>query len=175
MLNLLKMVSETVKDSLPKIKIIKVTRPKIPEYGISKKEKGMVSWEDVEKWMEASKNYWISTSKPNGNPHARPIWGIWYDNIFYFGGGQKTQNVKNLLKHPSIVVHTESGENVVIIEGVAQQFENDNLHKILGEKYEKRYKMFHPPPFWRIIPKTVFAWSMVDFASTPTRFKCKAI
>lgn len=157
---------------LPNIEITNTSRPKIPEYGISEESSGMVSWEEVNQWMEDSKNYWISTTKSNGNPHARPIWGIWHENIFYFGGGQKTQNVKNLLKHPKIIVHTESGENVVIIEGEAQKFEDDNLHNILGQKYEKRYNLFHPPPFWRVIPKIVFAWSMSDFGGTPTRFEC---
>ncbi|OLS26132.1 MAG: hypothetical protein HeimC2_16220 [Candidatus Heimdallarchaeota archaeon LC_2] len=164
-----------MKNRIPIINIINTSRPKIPEYGISKEDNGMVSWTHVGQWMDDSKNYWISTSKANGNPHARPIWGIWYENIFYFGGGQKTQNIKNLIKHPRIVVHTESGDNVVIIEGNAQRFDDDDLHQILGEKYKQRYKMFHPPPFWRVIPNTVFAWSMSDFANTPTRFDCAVV
>ncbi|MHA2328956.1 MAG: pyridoxamine 5'-phosphate oxidase family protein, partial [Candidatus Hodarchaeales archaeon] len=116
--------------------------------------------------------YWINTIRGNF-PHSRPVWGIWYENIFYFGGGSETRNAKNLHKNNNISIHTESGEKVVIIEGYAEQFSDEDLHQVLGELYEKRYKIFHPPPFWRVIPKKVFAWQMSDFANTPTKFTCK--
>ena len=147
-------------------------RPYIPDYGISQEKSGLVSWEDVNNWMNQSQNYWINTIREN-SPHSRPIWGIWYKNIFYFGGGSKTRNAKNLLKNHNISVHTESGENVVIIEGYAERFSDEDLHQVLGELYEKRYKMFHPPPFWRVIPKKVFAWQMSNFVNTPTKFICE--
>ncbi|MHA2089600.1 MAG: pyridoxamine 5'-phosphate oxidase family protein [Candidatus Kariarchaeaceae archaeon] len=154
------------------IKVSKPQRPSIPEYGISEEQEGMVTWNQVNQWMDESKNYWISTTKPNGNPHARPLWGIWQDNFFYFGGGSKTQNAKNLQNNSSIIVHTESGENVVIIEGKVELFDDEKLNEKLGKAYEKRYGMFHSPPFWRVIPEIVFAWSIEDFASTPTKFLC---
>lgn len=156
-----------------KIKVSSTNRLSIPEYGISDKNEDILTWDKVNDWMEQSKSYWIATTKFDGKPHARPIWGIWYENIFYFGGGQKTQNVKNLLRDTRITVHTESATNVVIIEGKAEQFRDDEIHEILGKKYETRYDLFHPPPFWRVIPEVVFAWTMDDFANTPTKFECR--
>jgi general stress protein 26 len=157
---------------LIKITISEPKRPIIPDYGISENSAGLVSWDDVNRWMELSHNYWINTIR-GSFPHSRPVWGIWHENIFYFGGGSETRNAKNLLKNNNISVHTESGEKVAIIEGYAEQFSDDDLHQVLGELYEKKYKMFHPPPFWRVIPKKVFAWQMSDFANTPTKFLCK--
>ena len=156
-----------------KIIISEAKRPKFPaNYGISEKRAGLVTWDDVNRWMDKSQNYWINTTRGKV-PHSRPIWGIWYKKIFYFGGGLETRNAKNLLKNNNISVHTESGEEVVIIEGYAEQFSDEDLHQILGKLYEKKYKMFHPPPFWRVIPQKVFAWQMSDFANTPTKFICK--
>ncbi len=157
---------------LIKIVISEPKRPNIPIMVSRKKKSGLVSWDDINRWMELSQNYWINTIRENF-PHSRPVWGIWYENIFYFGGGSKTRNVENLLKNKNISVHTESGEKVVILEGYAEQFSDEDLHQILGELYEKRYKMFHPPPFWRVIPRKVFAWQMSDFVNTPTKFICK--
>ena len=156
-----------------KIQISDAMRPSIPEYGIAEKEEGMITWEEVNQYMDESKNYWINTTKTRGNAHARPIWGIWLENIFYFGGGQKTQNIKNLQANPHITVHTESGEKVVIIEGIAETFHDDKLHGVLSEAYKKRYDMYHPPPFWRVIPKVVFTWNMGDYVNTPTKFVCR--
>ena len=93
------------------IKISEPMRPNIPEYGISEERSGLVSWDDVNRWMDESVNYWINTIRGKF-PHSRPIWGIWYKNCFYFGGGSKTRNAKNLLKNKSISVHTESGNKV---------------------------------------------------------------
>lgn len=156
-----------------KIKVSTISRPSIPEYGISKEKENILTWDKVNEWMELSKSYWISTTRHDGKPHTRPIWGIWYENIFYFGGGQKTQNIKNLLRDTRITVHTESANNVVIIEGKAEQFDDEEINQILGKKYEARYDFFHPPPFWRVTPEVVFAWTMDDFANTPTKFLCK--
>ena len=136
-----------------KLVISEAMRPKIPEYGISENESGLVTWNDVNNWMNESHNYWINTIR-GSFPHSRPVWGIWYENFFYFGGGSQTRNARNLRKNRNIAVHTESGENVVIIEGYAEQFSDENLHQILGKLYDKKYKMFHPPPFWRVIQAT---------------------
>ena len=156
-----------------KVTITTINRPNMPEYGISENLRTLLSWDKVNEWMDLSKNYWIATTKSDGKPHTRPIWGIWHNNLFYFGGGQKTSNVKNLLRDSRITVHTERADNVVIIEGKAEQFEDEEMHKILGIKYEIRYGLYHPPPFWRVVPKIVFAWTMDDFANTPTKFKCQ--
>lgn len=157
-----------------KLIISKPKRPLIPEdYNISEEEEGIATWEDVNRWMEESKNYWLSTTKSDNKPHSRPIWGIWIDNYFYFGGGATTKTVRNLLERNNISVHTESAENVVIIEGYTERFDDDKLNHILGLEYEKRYDVFHPPPFWRVVPEVVYAWSMDDYAKTPAKFHCK--
>ncbi len=154
------------------LKISKPSRPHIPEYGISEGVEGLVDWNTVNLWLEESKNYWISTTRPDSKPHARPIWGIWLDNFFYFGGGSKTITSKNLILNNDTIIHTESGENVVIIEGYAEKFIDENLEKILGQKYEARYSNFHPPPFWRVVPKIVYCWKMADYTTSPTKFIC---
>ena len=148
-------------------------RPLIPDdYSMSKQEEGMVDWNTINQWMDDSKNYWLGTTKTNSKPHSRPIWGIWLDNFFYFGGGPNTRTVKNLNELNAISVHTESAQNVVIIEGYVERFDEEEMNKVLGKKYEERYGIFHPPPFWKVIPEIVFAWSMDDYKNTPTKFVC---
>jgi len=111
-----------------KLKVSEPTRPFIPGYNISDKKEGMVNWETVNLWMGESKNYWLSTTRSDYKPHARPIWGIWLDDFFYFGGGSETKTVKNLQDSNHISVHTESGQNAVIIEGYVERFEDDDFH-----------------------------------------------
>ena len=151
-------------------KEIQRSRPYIPDYGIEESDKGLLDWNFVEKHMTESKNYWLSTSTPKGNPHAIPIWGAWFKKCFYFGGGPDTKNRKNLSSNPNIVVHTESGVLVVIIEGIVTLETNDTINNEIITIYKEKYKLDHPAPFWRVDPIKVFAWNMEDYAGTPTKF-----
>lgn len=157
-----------------RIEISEPTRPIIPEYGISEGSEGLVSWSKVNEWMGLSKNYWISTVWKD-KPHSRPIWGIWLDAMFYFGGGSSTRTAKNLLANPKVTITTESGSQAVMVEGIAVRYNDPELDRRLGSLYEQRYGMFHPPPFWRVMPQTVFAWSIDDFANSPTKFTCRPV
>ena len=166
-------MSRGIKNFMVKtLKISEPKRPHIPGYGISEEKEGMVDWDTVNQWMNDSKNYWLGTTRPNYKPHSRPIWGIWLDNFFYFGGGSSTKTVRNLAERNHISVHTESAENAVIIEGYTENFDDEELNKVLGKKYEERYGILRPPPCWRVIPEVVFAWSMEDYSNTPTKFIC---
>ena len=60
-------------------------RPFIPDYGIEESEKGLLSWDFVDNLLKEAKNYWLSTTRPDGRPHVIPIWGVWYKDKFYCG------------------------------------------------------------------------------------------
>lgn len=146
-------------------------RPYIPGYGIEESNKGLLGWDFVQTEMRKAKNYWLSTTRANGKPHAIPIWGSWTNNTFYFGGGPDTQNRKNLAKNPNIVVHSESGTKTVIIEGLVDMENDIEIIELIKEDYKNKYNFDHPPPFYRVKPKKAFAWNMDDYTGTPTRWR----
>lgn len=152
---------------------MKKDRPYIPDYGINKNEEGLLDWEFVEKNMKDGINYWLSTTNPNGNPHSIPLWGIWYNSILYFGGGPKTRYMKNIKRNPSVVAHTESGLNVVIIEGEISVENDNNIIIEIQKLYKEKYKIDHPPPFYKVKGNKILAWTMDDYAKTPTRWLLK--
>ena len=55
----------------------KAIRPKMKDYGIHEGDEGMLTWDFVDEQMANSRNYWISTTRPDGRPHVAPVWGIW--------------------------------------------------------------------------------------------------
>src|SRR3989337_1984312 len=94
------------------------TRPEMPAaYGISGSTEGLLSWEWVRQRMTQSRNYWISSTRPNGQPHAMPVWGVWLDDKLFFGTARKSRKALNLAANPAVSCHTESGDYAVIIEG----------------------------------------------------------
>src|SRR4051794_40830493 len=93
-------------------------RPGMPEgYGISRESDGLLPWSWAEERLEASHNYWIVTASPDGRPHAMPVWGVWTGGALYFATSRASRKGRNLAANPRLVVHLESGDEAVILEG----------------------------------------------------------
>jgi len=146
-------------------------RPYILDYGIEESDSGLLEWDYVQNEMKDAKNYWLCTTKSDYRPHAIPVWGSWIDDNFYFGGGSDTKKRKNLAKNPNILVHSESGNKVVIIEGKVSIEENEKRIQEIKKDYIRKYNLDHPPPFYRVDMTKVLGWDMNDYARTPTRWK----
>jgi nitroimidazol reductase NimA-like FMN-containing flavoprotein (pyridoxamine 5'-phosphate oxidase superfamily) len=151
------------------------SRPHIPGYGIPETEEGMLDWSHVVERMKSPQNYWVGTTRPDGRPHVVPVWGVWVEGTFYHGGGPNTRKARNLAENPAMVVHLESGDEVVIIEGGAEMLTQENADPALLEKiddaYEAKYGMRHGTPVWALQPQVAFAWTKYPDNVTRWRFK----
>ncbi len=86
-------------------------------YGITGDAEG-ASWAATEEKLAASRNYWVSTTRADGAPHSKPVWGFWADGALWFGSGGVAG--RNLVRDPRVSVHLESGDDTVILEGEVQ-------------------------------------------------------
>lgn len=149
-------------------------RPRFPEsYGISHEAEGLLDWSWAEERLAASRNYWIVTAGADGRPHAAPVWGLWQDGAVVFGTSPHSRKGQNLAHDPRVVVHLESGDEVVILEGRAEAAE---LDVPIADGYEAKYG-FRPDPaagsdgWYRLRPTEAYAWLERDYPSTATRFR----
>ncbi len=118
-------------------------------------------WNWATERLTSSRNYWIATTRPNGQPHSRPVWGVWFNNAFYFSTGSLA--AQNLAKHPAITVHLESGSEVVIIEGIAEHVTDAPLVKQVMTIYNQKYHWDTDPndssePLYVVHPQLAFGW-----------------
>ncbi len=97
------------------------SRSHVPGYGIPESQEGLLPWSHVHERLERARIYWVCTAGTDGRPHAIPIWGAWTDQQVFFEGGPRTRWARNLATNPRVAMHLESGEDVVIVEGVAEQ------------------------------------------------------
>jgi hypothetical protein len=98
----------------------KVGRPLMPDgYGVPENNKDLLPWSFVVERMTAATNYWIGTASKDARPAATPVWGAWYEGKLYFDGAPTTRRGRNISENPQVVVHLESGDQVVILEGDA--------------------------------------------------------
>lgn len=146
---------------------------KIPGYKMPEDETHLVPWDFVAAQMEPARHYWLSTTYPDGRPHAVPVWGIWYANRFHFEGSMKTAWARNLVRNPGIVVHLPDGDRVVILEGIAHIIEDDEIdseawHR-LDTTFQSKYQVTQGSPYWYVQPKKVLAWDGEDL-HTMTRW-----
>ncbi len=157
------------------------SRPHLPkDYGVPETDEGMLPWSWAEERLTAVKNYWMSTTRPDGRPHAVPQWALWLDGAVYFDGSPATRKNRNLVTNPAMVIHLESGDEVVILEGVAREAGGPprELAERLAAAYTAKYKEqnYSPSPdtwdqggLWRVEPSLVLAWS--EFPKTMTRWR----
>ena len=103
------------------------------------------------------------------------MWGVWLDGAVMFDADVKAVKAFNLAREPRTVVHLESGDDVVIVEGVAAPMAGDDLRERYTDAYEQKYN-FRPEGMegavgFRVTPKVVLAWHETDFPKTATRFR----
>src|SRR5512142_2560130 len=61
------------------------SRPTMPpRYAVPDTAVGALPWEWVEAQLTRARNYWVCTARPDGRPHAMPVWGLWLDGAVVF-------------------------------------------------------------------------------------------
>src|SRR3712207_1662955 len=123
--------------------------------------------------MAEARNYWVATVRPDGRPHATPVWGLWVDGAFYFGVAPATRKARNLLKNPNVVVHLEGGEDMVIVEGVAEVVRDPDPGLVerlfASSKAKSEAGSRDVEGSYVVRPRVAFAWS-AGSPSTYTRW-----
>ena len=102
-----------------------------------------------------------------------PVWGIWFENAFYFSTGPRSRKARNIEKNMNCVVCPENAGEAVILEGTVRKASLDkpSLSGIV-RNYEKKYnwKMDGSgDSFYRVQPKKVFGF-VESGASNPSRW-----
>jgi PPOX class probable F420-dependent enzyme len=152
------------------------TAPRMPAgYGAPEDGSGaeLLPWRWAEERLEAAHNYWVCTTRADGRPHAVPVWGLWLDGAFWFSTGRTSAKARNLARSPAVVVHLESGDDTVILEGNVEEA-TDALEEY-AEAYEAKYG-YRPDPLdetnvtYLLRPRTAQTWTERGFPRDATRW-----
>jgi general stress protein 26 len=133
----------------------------------------LLPWSFAERRLRSARNYWVCTTRPDRRPHTAPVWGIWARGGFWFSTGPSSRKARNLKSNPYVVIHLESGDEVVVLEGRATIVE---LTKELDRDYHRKYGMHlvgFPAPMVivHVQPGAVTAWREKAFPASATRFR----
>ncbi|MEM7134529.1 MAG: pyridoxamine 5'-phosphate oxidase family protein [Chloroflexota bacterium] len=103
------------------------------------KVSGFIPWNKVDIWLQGFRSIWVSTTRPDGRPHSVPVWYIWDGKCVYFTTPKESQKAKNLSEQSAIVVHAGDGDDVIILEGIAEVVNDKQLWEQVNEMYMSKY------------------------------------
>lgn len=156
----------------------KISRPTFPK-GYVEHPSSYVDWNWVTTQLTDSKNYWLSSTRPDGRPHTVPRWAVYVDGNIYYDGSPETRHNRNIEINPNVTVHLESGDHVVILEGTSAPAgkPSEELDAKLVEAYRKKYAQhgYSPDPhqwdeggLYVFTPRQCITWT--SFVDNPTKF-----
>jgi hypothetical protein len=154
-------------------------RPQLtPGYGIETSREGLLPWSYVSEHMAAARNYWVATTRPDGRPHSAPVWGLWLDETFYFSTDPDSTKARNLTANPATVVHLESGDDVVILEGIVGRVTKTTALTRFVDLYEAKYGIRPDPSdpgqgVYQFKAHTALAWREQDMPKSATRWNLR--
>ena len=143
-----------------------------PGYGVGDPQYGFqpIQWIWVVERVTAARNYWIAVTRADGGPHLTPVWGLWHNDAFHFFTDPDSLKARAIRRDPRAVVHLESGDEVIIIEGT---LEPTAATPDLISAYETKYAMSlgdNPSGLYRLQLAKTLAWLESDFPKTATRW-----
>ena len=130
----------------------------------------LLPWSWAVEQLEGARNYWVCTTRADGRPHAAPVWGLWLDDAVKFSTGEDSLKARNMGRDPRIVVHLESGEDTVILEGTVDTVTADERFL---DAYEAKYDI-RPEAgstVYVLRPRVAQTWTEKDFPRNATRWE----
>jgi len=100
-----------------------IQRPAMADYDVPDDLDGALEWSWAVEQLHESKNYWVVTVDAEARPHATPVWGVWFEDRFWFSAAPSALKTRNIAGNPRVVIMGEDTVNVVSIEGRATRVE----------------------------------------------------
>ena len=150
-------------------------RPTLPaSYGFPTSLKGLLDWNWARERLTNSHNYVIVTVRPDGHPHAMGMHGLWHDDAYYFGTSSATRKAKNLALNPHCVLISEDMNELIIVEGVAEIVDLDDLPQGISDASKKKYgwplKPHSGGKIYKLSPSVVFAFPLKQITTAVTKW-----
>ena len=149
----------------------------MPEtYGLRGRREALLPWTWARRRLARAHNYWLATTRPDGRSHTMPIWAVWLDETLLFSTARRSRKGRNLDRRPQAVVHLESGDQTVILEGRVREVRDPAVLERYAALYHAKYR-FRPEATgpanitYALVARVGFAWRERDFPQSATRWR----
>lgn len=142
----------------------------MPGYGIVETIDGALPWTWAVDLVNRVRNHTIASVRPDGRPHAMPVWGLWFGDGYGMSTAITSVKSRNLADRPACTVTIIDGDDAVVIDGIAELVDvPDGFRDAYAAKYGEG---FPDGPIWWIRPTVAFAFQATEaFATSATRWQ----
>jgi hypothetical protein len=146
---------------------------------------GDIAWADVVRRLGEAKILWLCTTSPTGAPDAVPVWGVTVEDVLYLYSERATVKARNVERNPQVVVHLESGADVVIVHGRVTDRGRPADHPVVVEAFDQKYDDLTEKPFlpssdpafdvlYALEPRRALMWTLPDTEASTRRWRGRA-
>ncbi len=139
-----------------------------------------MDWSEVAGLLGPWRNYWIGTVAGDGGPHAAPVWGVVVSGVLHFYTEDSTVKARNLAADPRVVVHSESGDDVLIVRGTAHLVGAPGGQPAVVDAFAAKYTepgdaQYLPAAtegnqIYAVRPTSAMAWRLDDYEASQRRW-----
>jgi len=101
-------------------------------------------WTDAEEQLQKADVFWLSTVRPEGQPHVVPLIAVWLNGSLYFATGDGERKAKNLAKNSQVSIITGCNDLNkgldIVVEGQAIAVTDDAKLRRVVETYVAKYE-----------------------------------
>lgn len=139
-----------------------------------------LSWDEIARRFTAARNWWVVTAG-GGGPHAVPVWGVVLDGSFVLYGEPGSVRARNLAADPRLVLHLESGDDVLVVHGVAHDAGPAGGRDVVNRQFARKYTAHDDAEYlpdapanagsrlWSVAPSRAIAWRLAPSPQWTTR------
>ncbi len=130
---------------------------------------GYIPWSVVDLRMSANRTIWLATTRPDGRPHAVPVWFVWLDGAAYVISRRDLQKAVNIRHQSWVVLHLGDGDDAIIIEGPASRVVDEDEVEAVDNAWALKYVdpgsgardtvRVADVDIWRVRPAHVMTWA----------------
>jgi hypothetical protein len=100
---------------------------------------GHIRFDKGDGWLRATRSLWLASTRPDGRPHAVPVWFVWDGRAIYFSTGPTTEKHRNLQHQSYVIAHLGDGDDTLVAEGhvvvVRDAAELSTVDQLSRQKY----------------------------------------
>ena len=141
-----------------------------------------LAWPTVAARLHAARNLWLTSTSPNGAPHATPVWGAVVDGVLHLFTSRSTRKARNVAADPRVVVHLPDAEDVLIVEGrlrdVGGPADVPEVVAVFAAKYPESADRAYLPGVdptvdvvHALVPGRVLGWRLTEFDASQQRWE----
>jgi hypothetical protein len=99
-----------------------------------------LAWTDIRRAVDGSELCWLTSLRPDGSPHTRPVLTVWLGDRCFTAANPTTRKARNLAIDPRCSLATSTSDLDVTIEGVVVDIaEDDALLAAVADAYARTH------------------------------------